>query len=160
MEKSVFPVAVIATEAPASRSYAAYPEAFAERMAGRQNRPLGELFGLSTFNVKLTQLAPGAISNLRHWHSAQDEFVYVLSGFPVLITNAGETPLAPGMCTGFKAGNANAHQLVNRSKEIVLYLEIGHLSANDSLCYPDDDLEEAQGPNGEPNFVHKDGTPY
>ena len=86
-------------------------------MAGREKRPLGDVFGLSNFGVNLTTLLPGAVSALRHAHSRQDEFIYILCGHPVLITDEGETQLAPGMCSGIKAGTGNGQQLLNRSSE-------------------------------------------
>ena len=90
-------VAVKAREAPARAKPSNYPEPFASRMAGREKRPLGELFGLRNFGVNLTRLAPGAVSSLRHAHSRQDEFIYVLEGEPTLVTNAGESVLQPGV---------------------------------------------------------------
>jgi len=155
-----FPVAVVAAAAPPRTKQTTYPEPFASRMAGREKRPLGDLFGLANFGVNLTRLAPGAISSLRHAHSRQDEFVYVLSGNPVLITDAGETPLAPGMCAGFRAGTGDGHHLVNRTKVDVLYLEVGDRTPGDAGTYPDDDLQAVLGPDGKWRFVHKDGTPY
>lgn len=128
-------------------------------MRGRNKHPLGDIFGLKNFGVNLTRLAPGAISALRHAHSRQDEFVYILEGHPVLITDAGETPLSPGMCAGFRAGSGDAHQLVNRSAGEVVYLEIGDRSAGDSGTYPDDDLQ-AVLVGGHWRFTRKDGTPY
>jgi uncharacterized cupin superfamily protein len=136
-----------------------YPEPFTDRMQGRQKRSLGDLFGLANFGVNLTQLSPGARSALRHAHSKQDEFIYILHGFPVLITDTGETQLEPGMCAGFKAGTGNAHHLVNRSDSEVSYLEIGDRSAEDSVIYPDDDLQ-AVLVNGKWRFTHKDGSSY
>src|ERR1700674_5893356 len=88
---------------------------FAARLAGRQKRVLGDVFGLTNFGVNLTRLSPGAVSALRHAHTRQDELVYILEGEPTLVTSAGETPLRPGMCAGFKAGAGDAHHLVNRS---------------------------------------------
>lgn len=153
------PIAILAADAPARSKPSNYPAPFAACVAGRNKRPLGDLFGLTNFGVNLTRLAPGAISALRHAHSLQDEFVYVLQGSPVLVTDAGETALCPGMCAGFKAGSGDAHQLVNRSAEEVLYLEVGDRSAGDSATYPDDDLR-AVAANGGWLFTHKDGTPY
>ncbi len=129
-------------------------------MTGREKRPLGELFGLTNFGVNLTRLMPGAVSSLRHAHATQDEFIFVISGEPTLVTNAGETPLAPGMCAGFKAGNDDAHHLINNTEGVVVYLEIGDRSAGDSAFYPDDDIQAIRRQNGQPLFRHKDGTPY
>ena len=126
-----FPVAIVAAEAPLRAKASNYPEPFASRMAGQEKRPLGNVFGLSNFDVNLTRLAPGAVSALRHAHSRQDEFIYILTGYPLLVTDDGETSLSPGMCAGFKAGTGNGHHLVNRTDEDVVYLEIGDRSAGD-----------------------------
>jgi uncharacterized cupin superfamily protein len=159
MTKPCHPVAVVAADVAPRQTPSNYPEPFASRMAGREKRALGALFGLDNFGVNLTQLAPGAVSALRHAHSRQDEFVYVLQGHPVLRTDAGDTPLAPGLCAGFKAGTGDAHQLLNPTDETVVYLEIGDRSAGDSVSYPDDDLQ-ATRVQDRWIFTHKDGRPY
>lgn len=100
---------------------------------------LGGLFGLSQFGVNYTRIPPGAISALRHAHSHQDEAVFILSGRPTLRTDEGETELQPGMFVGFKAGTGNAHQLVNRTEEDVICIEVGDRNPNDQATYPDDD---------------------
>lgn len=157
-EPSPRPVAITAEQVePRTRS--AYPPPFAARTAGRAKHALGDVFGLTGFGVNLTRLAPGAQSALRHAHSLQDEFVYVLEGAPTLVTDAGETQLAPGMCAGFKAGSGDAHQLVNRSDADAVYLEIGGRDAGDEVHYPDDDLA-ARLIDGRWAFSHKDGRPY
>ncbi|WP_310423027.1 cupin domain-containing protein [Chamaesiphon sp. VAR_48_metabat_135_sub] len=153
------PVAVVASEVAPRVKPSNYPEPFASRMVGREKRALGDLFGLANFGVNLTRLAPGAESALRHAHIQQDEFIYILQGHPVLITDAGTTQLAPGMCAGFKAGNGNGHQLVNRTSEEVVYLEVGDRSIDDAGTYPDDDLQ-ALFVDGKWQFTHKDGSPY
>ncbi len=137
-----------------------YPEPYASRMKGREKRPLGELFGLTNFGVNLTRLAPGAQSALRHAHTRQDEFIYVLEGRPTLITDAGATVLEPGMCAGFKAGSGDAHHLVNRGPEDVFYLEVGDRTPGDAAVYPDDDLQAVVGSDGRWRFLRKDGTQY
>src|ERR1051325_8140779 len=116
MQKPRHPIAIVAQDAPPKAKQTNYPEPFAERMAGRRKHPLGDLFGLTNFGVNLTRLAPGAASALRHAHTRQDEFVYVLEGRPTLYTDAGAVELEPGMCAGFKAGEGDAHHLVNRSE--------------------------------------------
>jgi uncharacterized cupin superfamily protein len=159
MANTKFPVAVVADEAPLRTKASNYPEPFASQMAGRQKRPLGDLFGLTNFGVNLTCLASGAVSALRHAHSRQDEFVYILRGNPTLHTDEGRTRLSPGMCAGFKAGTGNAHRLVNETAEEVVYLEVGDRTPGDEASYPDDDLK-ALMVEGKWKFVHKDGSPY
>lgn len=159
MNPQLFPIAILASEAAPRTKPSIYPEPFASRMAGREKRPLGDIFGLSNFGVNLTSLNPGAISALRHAHSQQDEFIYILQGNPVLLTDEGETQLSPGMCAGFKAGSGNGHQLLNRSTSIVLYLEVGDRTPGDTASYPDDDLAAALI-NGAWQFTHKDGSAY
>jgi len=153
------PVAIVAAQAPPRTKPSNYPEPFASRMAGREKRPLGDLFGLTNFGVNLTRLLPGAGSALRHAHTRQDEFIYILQGNAVLVTDAGEAQLCAGMCAGFKFGTGNAHQLLNRSGEEVIYLEVGDRSAGDAAVYPDDDLQAALV-EGKWRFMHKDGSPY
>ena len=154
------PQAIVAQETDPLSKPPLYPEPFASRTKGRVKRQIGEIFGLSNFGVNLVHLAPGACSSLRHSHSRQDEFVYILSGYPVLVTDEGEMPLTPGMCAGFKAGLGNAHHLINRTATEVVYLEIGDRSAGDQVCYPDDDLQLVQNADGSFRRLHKDGTPY
>ena len=153
------PVALVAAEAPLRTKRSNYPEPFASRMEGRLKRPLGDVFGLSNFGVNLTRLRPGAVSALRHAHSKQDEFIYILEGCPTLHTDAGHTPLRPGMCAGFKAGTGNGHCLINTTDEEVVYLEVGDRTLGDQGAYPDDDLQ-AQLADGVWVFTHKDGSPY
>jgi uncharacterized cupin superfamily protein len=153
------PVAIRAEDAPPKAKQSNYPEPFASMVAGRFKRPLGDVFGLKNFGVNLTKLAPGAISALRHAHTVQDEFIYILQGTPTLITDAGETLLSAGMCAGFKSGSGNGHHMVNRSAENVVYLEIGDRNPGDAASYPDDDLQ-ALFESGQWVFKHKDGKPF
>ena len=158
--KNSKPTAIVALDAAPRTTPSNYPAPFAARMAGREKRQLGDLFGLTNFGVNLTRLVPGSRSALRHYHSKQDEFIYILEGYPVLINDQGETALSPGMCAGFQAGVKNANQLVNRSNEDVIYLEVGDRSAGDAATYPDDDLKAELGGDGKWQFKHKNGTPY
>lgn len=159
MTPHTYPVAIVAADTPPRTTPSNYPEPFASQMAGRTKRVLGAVFGLTNFGVNRTELAPGAISALRHAHTRQDEFIYVLQGHPVLRTDAGDTPLSPGMCAGFRAGSGDAHHLHNPTTEPVAYLEIGDRSPGDTASYPDDDLTAAQV-DGRWVFAHKDGRPY
>jgi len=157
--KPAYPKAIKAADAPPRARRSSYPEPFASRVEGREKRPLGDLFGLQNFGVNLTRLAPGAQSSLRHAHTKQDEFVYILEGRPTLVTNDGETQLEPGMCAGFKAGSGDAHHLQNRTQDEVLYLEIGDRTPGEQASYPDDDIQAVQI-NGQWRFARKDGTAY
>jgi len=159
MTEKSHPVAVAAVEVPARSRPSVYPEPFASLMAGREKRQLGELFGLTNFGVNLTRLAPNAVSALRHAHTRQDEFVYILQGRPTLHTDEGRTQLSPGMCAGFRAGTGNGHRLINDTAEDVVYLEVGDRTPGDEGSYPDDDLKAALV-EGKWKFFHKDGTPY
>jgi uncharacterized cupin superfamily protein len=151
--------AVLASDVPPRARKTIYPAVFAPRVEGREKRQLGDYFNLKNFGVNLTRLAPGAQSALRHSHEKQDEFVYILEGTPILVTNAGEAELAPGMCAGFPAGTGDAHHLINRSVMDVLYLEVGDRTADDSASYPDDDLK-VQMVEGVWRASRKDGSPY
>jgi uncharacterized cupin superfamily protein len=160
MPDNTAPIAVEAASVPKRPPMLTFPEPFASLMAGRERRGLGDVFGLTRYGVNLTRLPPGGISAIRHFHTEQDEFVYILEGTPVLITDAGETPLSPGMCAGFKAGSGNGHHLVNRGTADVLYLEVGDRTPGDTAIYPDDDVALARSAEGRWTVVHKNGLPY
>ena len=153
------PAAVVATDAAPRVKPSNYPEPFASRMAGRVKRPLGDLFGIRNFGVNLTRLRPGAVSALHHRHTRQDEFVYVVEGEPTLLTDAGETPLRPGMVAGFAAGGT-AHHLENRTGRDCVILEVGDRSQGDAVSYPADDLVAGLADDGTWFFTHKDGTAF
>jgi uncharacterized cupin superfamily protein len=132
-----------------------YPHPYGAPCAARVRNRLGEAAGLTDFGVNLLRLPPGTWSSQRHWHTAEDEFVYVLEGEVVLVTDAGEETLRPGDCAGFKAGDEDGHHLQNRSQADVVLLEVGSRKADDAGDYPDIDLRfSAQG------YTHKDGTPF
>lgn len=153
------PIAIVAAEAPLRPRPSNYPSMLAERLAGREKRPLGDRFGLTNFGVNLTRLSPGAMSALRHAHDLQDELVYALEGEAVIITDQGETPFKAGMCAGFRAGTGDAHHIVNRGSSDFVFLEVGDRTTGDRVTYPDDDLKaELDGSTW--RFTHKDGTPY
>lgn len=160
MSKNLQSIAIEAANAPPRTKPSNYPEPFFSRMGRRLKRPLGDLFGLSNFGVNLTTLSPGGESALRHSHSRQDEFIYVLEGTPTLVTNVGETILRPGMCAGFKAGSGDAHHLINRTNRDVVYLEVGDRTAGDTGNYPDDDIQAVLDDSGKWVFSHKDGKLY
>jgi uncharacterized cupin superfamily protein len=154
-------VALVAADVAPRARKSIYPEKFVAKLGDRIKRPLGDQFGLTIFGVNLTTLKPGAMSALRHAHTKQDEFVYIVEGTPVLVTDAGETQLKPGMCAGFKAGTGDGHHLINRGGSDVVYVEIGDRTPGDGATYPDDDLEVVKSPDGQSRvFAHKDGTPY
>lgn len=158
-ETSDKPLAIEAATAPLRTKPSNYPEPFFSRMAKREKRPLGDPFGLTNFGVNLTRLLPGGESALLHRHGKQDEFVFILQGEPTLVTDQGEMILSPGMCAGFPAQGL-AHQLVNRTGEDVLYLEVGDRTAGDEVSYPADDIQAVLGPDRIWAFTHKDGRPY
>lgn len=142
------------------RTGSSYPEPFRSRVVPREKRALGDALGLTKIGVNLTTLLPGKESALRHYHSREDELVFIVEGEVVLRTDEGEQTLAAGMCAGFPAGQANGHQLVNRSARPARYLEISNRDAADGAEYPDDDLVYRKAPDGAPIFARKDGTRY
>jgi len=144
----------------ATRGQSVYPAPFAQQVAGRTKRKLGDVFGLESFGVNLTTLEPGAVSALYHAHAMQDEFVLVLEGRATIIVGDREHEAGPGECIGFKGGTGIAHQLVNRTGEPMTYLEIGDRLPGDGVEYPRDDLAARQAPGGAWIVTHKDGTPY
>jgi uncharacterized cupin superfamily protein len=137
-----------------------YPSPFDRPCRARERRRLGEVAGLTQFGVNLLRLPPGSWSSQRHWHSHEDEFVYVLAGVVTLVSEAGEEELRAGDAAGFRAGDPNGHTLQNRSGAEVLLLEVGTRNeAQDATTYPDIDLRAPAG--GKPAiFTHRDGTPY
>ncbi|HEY2070433.1 MAG TPA: cupin domain-containing protein [Rhizomicrobium sp.] len=139
------------------RKGSGYPAPYAEQAAERVKQRLGDAGGLTDFGVNLVHLPPGAWSSQRHWHSAEDEFVYILSGGAVLVTDAGEETLRAGECAAFPKNAPNGHNMINRSNAMAIYLEVGTRSGRDICVYPDIDmlLDPANG-----GFTHKDGTPY
>ena len=131
MDEHQTPVALIANEVAPRAKASNAPAPFVPLLQGREKRALGEKFGLTNFGVNVTRLEPGARSALRHAHTRQDEFVFILEGRPTLVTDSGSMALAPGMCAGFRAGTGNAHCLINETLEQVVYLEVGDRSNGD-----------------------------
>ncbi|MBD0336653.1 MAG: cupin domain-containing protein [Cyanobacteria bacterium Co-bin13] len=150
---------IIDLQAVPQQTGTVYPDPFKALLAGRVKQRVGDAAGLRNFGVNLVTLAPGSVSALRHWHEKQDEFVYVISGHLTLVTDEGEQLLTAGTMAGFAAGQANGHQLVNRSSAPAMYLEIGDRTPDDQAHYPDDDLRASASPNGWV-ITHKDGRPY
>ena len=135
-----------------------YPAPFDLPCRERVRRRLGDAAALTQFGVNLLTLRPGAWSSQRHWHTAEDEFIYVLAGEVVLVTEGGEELLGPGDCAGFPAGVSDGHHLQNRSAREAVVLEVGSRRiAEDETFYPDIDLRALKGEGG---YVHRDGTPY
>ena len=138
-----------------------YPEPYRSLVMPREKRALGDTLGLTKIGINRTTLAPGKVSSMCHWHTAEDEFLYVLEGEVVLRTTAGEQVLSAGMCAGFPAGTEEGHQLINRSARPAVYLEVSNRDAEDTVYYTDPDVDMvANPPHARGRFTHKDGTPY
>lgn len=136
-----------------------YPEPYASMMKGRSSLRLGDAAGLTQFGVNLVSLEPGAMSSLRHWHMAEDEFVMVTEGECVMVTDAGETVMRPGDCAGFPAGSPNGHHFLNRTDRVAKFLVVGSKAKREVGTYSDVDLKvEIEG--GKATFTYKDGTPF
>ena len=145
-------------EATPTVTGARYPSPYDQPCAGRFRRVLGDVAGLTQFGVNLTRLPPGCWSSQRHWHTGEDEFVFIVAGEVVLVTDSGEEILRQGDCAGFKAGTADGHHLQNRSDQDALVLEIGTRQPHeDAVFYPDIDLRI---PKGRAGYFHNDGEPY
>ncbi|HWW21094.1 MAG TPA: cupin domain-containing protein [Steroidobacteraceae bacterium] len=145
----------ISIEAIEPRYGSGYPKPFDEPCRQRSRRALGDAAGLTDFGVNVLELSPGTWSSQRHWHSKEDEFVWVLEGKVVLVSEHGEEILDAGDCVGFKAGDPNGHHFQNRSDGVVRLLEVGSRHLDDVSEYPDIDLRW-----GGPTPTHKDGCPY
>jgi uncharacterized cupin superfamily protein len=126
----------------------------------REKRALGDALGLTKIGVNLTTLPPGKESSMRHFHTREDELIFVVEGEVVLRTDEGEQLLTAGSCAGFPAGARNGHQLVNQSDRLARYLEISNRDPEDSAEYPDVDLAYHKSGDGRAVWARKDGTPY
>lgn len=136
-----------------------YPAPFAAMMAGRSSLRLGQAGGLTQFGVNLVTLEPGALSSLRHWHMAEDEFVMVTAGECVLVTDAGEEVMRLGDCAAFPAGVPDGHHFINRRTEPASFLVIGTKAPRELATYSDVDLMVTME-DGSATFTRKDGSPY
>jgi uncharacterized cupin superfamily protein len=136
-----------------------YPPPFDQQCSTRERRKLGDQAGLTQFGVNFLRLIPGAWSSQRHWHTGSDEFVYVVSGEVVLVSDDEEEVLRAGDAAGFKAGDHNGHCLQNRSNSDACILEIGTRAATDVVYYSDIDMVAPPDGSAVP-YTHRDGTPY
>jgi uncharacterized cupin superfamily protein len=144
-------------ETARQRKGSSYPAPFGEPCAERVRKRLGDAAGLTDFGVNLLHLPPGVWSSQRHWHSAEDEFVYVVSGEVTLVTDKGEELLRAGDCAAFPKNDADGHKLVNNSDAPAVCLEVGTRSGNDFCTYSDIDMQIDTKAGW---FAHKDGAPY
>lgn len=141
------------------RTGSGYPEPYRSRCLPREKRQLGNALGLTKIGINHTVLGPGKESSMRHWHTHEEEFIYVLSGELVLITDSGEQTLVPGMCAGFPLGSSDGHQLVNRGAEPAVYLEVSNRDSLDKAHYPDVDMMY-HGAGAAVMFTRKDGSKF
>ncbi len=139
------------------RKGSGYPAPFDAPLTGRIRQRLGDAGGLADFGVNLMRLPPGNWSSQRHWHSHEDEFVYVLEGELTLVEDGGEMVLRAGDCAAFPKGTGNGHHLINKSDVVAVYLEVGSRAPADVTTCSDVDMMST---NADGRFVHKDGTPY
>jgi uncharacterized cupin superfamily protein len=133
------------------------PAPFGQAVSARLRQRLGDAGGLTAFGVNRLCLPPGCWSAQRHWHSAEDEFVYIIEGELVLVSDEGEQTMRAGDCAAFAANAPNGHHLVNRSGAMAVCLEVGSRSDVDRVVYPDIDLVFDAGTGC---YGHKDGAPY
>ena len=151
--------AIVAHDVEA-RTGTTYPEPFRNEVESRSKRALGDVFGLTNYGVNLVELPPGIWSAQRHWHTREDEFIYVLSGELTLVTDEGAQVLTAGMVAGFPAGESNGHHLINNGDATASYLEIGDRIDEDEVFYPDIDLQLVPDDAGQRTFTHRDGKRY
>jgi uncharacterized cupin superfamily protein len=149
----------VEAQSVAALNRSVYPEPFRSRVLPREKRRLGDAFGLTRIGVNRTTLLPGKESSMRHWHTREDEFVYVLEGEVLLCTGAGEQLLTAGMCAGFPAGLEDGHKLVNRSGRPAIYLEISNRDPEDTGYYSDADIDMVwNAPHARGKISRRDGT--
>jgi uncharacterized cupin superfamily protein len=142
-------------------SRTAYPEAYRSRVLPREVRALGDALGLTRIGINMARLLPGKESSMRHWHTREDEFVYVLEGELVLRTDAGEQVLRAGMCAGFPAGSPDGHQFINRSTQPAAYLVVSNRDPEDTAHYSDPDVDLMWSPaHARLKMTRRDGTPW
>jgi uncharacterized cupin superfamily protein len=137
-----------------------YPPEFREGQRKRYNRRLGDFGGVKNYGVNLVRVIPGGQSSARHSHSKQDEFVYIVEGEFVLVTDAGRETVGPGTCIAFPAGTGDGHHFLNLTDRDATFLVVGDRTADDEVTYPDIDLRIGFGIDGKKGHLHKDGTPY
>jgi uncharacterized cupin superfamily protein len=142
----------------APRMGSTYPEPYRSQLGGREKRVVGDAVGLKNFGVNLVRLPPKALSAIRHWHTRQDEFVYVLEGTATLLANDGKTLIPAGSCAGFPAGTADGHCLINETDQDVVYLEVGDRTPGDVTTYPDADMKATLVQSWA--MTRKDGSPF
>lgn len=144
---------------PIIKGVAAYPPTLRGPMEGRSRKRLGDAVGIKNFGINLGILEPGAWSAQRHWHTRQDELVYVLEGELTLVTSAGEQTVRKGAVIGFTANSGDGHRLENRTKSRAVYIEVGDRLPGDEVVYPDVDMAAKQNPVGYA-FSKKDGSTF
>jgi uncharacterized cupin superfamily protein len=149
----------LAPRSVAPRTDSGYPEPYRSRVLPREKRALGDALGLAKIGVNLTTLPPGKESSMRHWHTHEEEFVYVLEGEVVLRTDAGEQVLTAGTCAGFRLGTTDGHQLVNRSNRPAVYLEVSNRDEADETFYSEVDLHHNL-PGHPGQFTRRDGSAF
>ncbi|QYZ70521.1 cupin domain-containing protein [Neotabrizicola shimadae] len=136
-----------------------YPEPYASMVKGRSSLRLGDAGGLTQFGVNLVMLEPGAMSSLRHWHMAEDEFVMVTEGECVMVQDGGETVMRPGDCAAFPAGSTDGHHFLNRTEKVAKFLVVGTKAKREVATYSDVDLK-VEIEAGKARFTYKDGTDW
>ena len=142
-------------------SRSGYPESYRRRVLPREVRTLGDALGLTRIGVNLVRILPGKESSMRHWHTHEDEFVYLLEGELVLRTDEGEQLLTSGMCAGFPAGEGDGHQLVNCSAAVATFLVVSNRHPEDTAYYSDADVDLMWSPpQARSRMTRRDGTPW
>lgn len=136
-----------------------YPEPYASMMKGRSSMRLGDAGGLTQFGANLVMLEPGAMSSLRHWHMAEDEFVIITEGTCILVQDEGETVMQPGDCAAFPAGSTNGHHFLNRTDNVAKFLVVGSKAGREVATYSDVDMK-VEMEAGKARFTYKDGTDW
>jgi len=148
-----------AADVPESNS-SGYPAPFRDGQRKRWNRRLGDHGGLKNYGVNFVRVEPGGQSSARHAHTRQDEFVYIVAGEFVLVTDAGRETVGSGTCIAFPAGSGDGHHFLNETREEAAFLVVGDRTPGDEVAYPDIDLALGAGADGVRAFRHRDGTPY
>lgn len=138
-----------------------YPEPYRSRVLPREVRRLGDALGLTRIGVNLVHVLPGKESSMRHWHTHEDEFLYMLEGELMLRTEGGEQLLRAGMCAGFAAASEDGHHCINRSEQPAVYLVVSNRDPQDTAYYSDPEVDLVWSPApARGRMTRRDGTPW
>jgi uncharacterized cupin superfamily protein len=120
------------------------PPSAREGFRGRRAR-LGRQAGCEHLGASLFELEPGCAAFPLHHHLGNEEMLIVLSGTTALRTTEGERALAAGDLVALPAGEAGAHQVINRGTDAARILIVSEMNAPDVVVRPESNKISAFG---------------